>query len=126
MIDASFLRAFGKVLFSVTAGKGDLAEEEKVLLTQEVERILTPLLRKQPNMMFWRPLFDFDRLFEREQDILVDGLIAALPRLSPEMQAQMRTACLGLLVHMSASYGRSDAAAQALITALEAAWKFRS
>jgi type VI protein secretion system component VasK len=122
MIDASFLRAFGKVLFSVTAGEGELADEEIVLLTQEVEQTLTPLLRKQPNMMFWRPLFDFDRAFERQPDPLVAALVAALPKRPSAAHVTLRRACLELLTRMAASFGRGDQRTQALITALEAAW----
>lgn len=122
MIDASFLRAFGKVLFSVTAGEGELAEEEIMLLTQEVEQTLTPLLRKQPNMMFWRPLFDFDRAFERQPDQLVAALVATLPKRSSAADMALRRACVALLTRMAASFGRGDQRTQALITALEAAW----
>lgn len=123
MIQASFLRAFGKVLFSVTAGKGGLADEERLLLTLEVERTFSPLMRKQPNSMFWRPLFDFVRLADQGADALVDELLAALPAGSPAAQAQLRTASLELLVRMAETFGRGDQQTQSLIAALEKSWK---
>jgi hypothetical protein len=123
MIHASFLRAFGKVLFSVTAGKGGLADEEKVLLTLEVERTLSPLMRKQPNSMFWRPLFDFEQRNGDGADALVAELLAALPAGSLAAQAQVRTASLELLVRMAETFGRGDQQTQSLIAALEKSWQ---
>lgn len=122
MIDASFLRAFGKVLFSVTAGEGELADEEKVLLTQEVERTFAPLLRKQPNLIFWRPLFDFDQRQDFHVELLVKELLAALPAPAYPQHPQLRAACLELLTRMAETFARGDQKTQALIAALEEAW----
>ncbi len=102
---------------------GGLADEERALLTLEVERTFAPLMRKQPNSMFWRPLFDSVRLADDGADALVAELLAALPAGSAAAQAQLRTASLELLVRMAETFGRGDQQTQSLIAALEKSWK---
>jgi hypothetical protein len=122
MMDVAFLRAFGKVLFSVTADAQGLADEEKMLLTEAVKRTLMPFLSTKPDLTIWRALFDFDTREVLSADALVAGVVRAGLACPGLQQAGIQMAALDLLTRMTATFARSDQGTQVMIAALEEAW----